>query len=448
MPALSEAFAYLGAAAPVLIGAAAWLATLALTVAVVLRVTAGPRAAARAGDPGVDSGEPPGPKAVENLIVAVAALVIAGIAFVISFESVSTMAHGWANCQVPAPGAEPVCTGPMVWQRWPWALPIAIDLSIVAFDYIDLWLIRRRQELSWLRFVPRIAVVGTIILNVISAEAWGDRFAHALLLFNYAVLAHVLRHAIEAKRSGGRAARVDLWQWLLAPRSAYRTWRIMRLEKLSWEAATAAARQRALIRFWLIESHRPAGKVEGSNPHRVAVWLRARFSRGWSYVPADLRVRFRMREFEALGKVAKEIAARLASGVEDAGNGVAAPAGNGVAGVVVDPVSGGVPAVSVSDNGSVDAGNVLLLGRPSGAEWRAAAETLAVAEASNPEVVARGRAVAEALAGYIEAHGKVPSNADLGRLVGLSHTSAGNYKKKLRGYFEAGDEAPEAVGEG
>lgn len=429
-------------AVPVLVGGAVWLASLAGAVVVVHRAYRRHRAAPP------DAGQADGPRMVENLIVAITALVIAGIAFVISFESVSTMAHSWAECAVPQGSSVEVCMGPQVWQRWPWALPIAVDLSIVGFDYLDLWLIRRSQELSWLRFVPRLAVVGTIVLNVISAHEWGDRFAHALLLFNYAVLAHVLRHAIETKRTGGRVARVDMWQWTLAPRAAYRTWRIMRLEKLSWEAATAASKQRALIRFWLVEHYRAEYTATGKLLTRVPVRFRAVTTRGWSYVPAELQARFRMGEYAALGKVAGDIAARVAVVPVGVGNGVAGSDSNPVAGRVADGVSGSGPAVSADSNPSGFGAEVLLLGRPSGVEWVAAAERLAVAEAGNPEGVARARQVAAAVAELIEADGKLPSNAQVGKRLNISHTSAGNYKRKLREYFEVPVGESEAVGEG
>lgn len=434
----SEVLSYL-AGGPWIVGAA-WMATIAVAVEATRRM-------AQRRTRGADDTQDGRPRTVENLIVAVAALLIAGIAFAISFESVSTTAHGWAECTIPQGGTVEVCTGSVVWQRWPWALPLAVDLSIVAFDYIDLWLIRRGQELTWLRFVPRLAVVGTIFLNVISASTWGDRVAHALLLFNYAVLAHVLRHAIETKRNGERASRVDIWQWTLAPRVAYRTWRIMRLEKLSWEAATAANNQRALTRFWLIEHYRAEFKRPEKRAARVAAGVRAARTRGWSYVPPELQARFKMRDFDALGKVARDIAARVAVVPVEAGNAVAAGSNTPVAGSVAEQVSGPAPAVSGGSNVGGPGGTLVLLERVSAEDWRAAAATLAATGGHSAQKVATATRVAAAVAAVLEAEGREPSNVDLGEAVGLSHTAAGQYRKLLRGHLPRAGEEREAVGD-
>jgi hypothetical protein len=375
-----------------------------------------------------------------HLAMALGGLVIAGIGFAISFESVSATAHGWAQCDPSGT----VCTGSAVWQHWPWALPLGIDSSIIILDGLDLGLVRLRKELAWLRLVPRGMVAVTIFLNVLSATTWGDRVAHAALIFNYAVVAHVLRHAIETEENGGRTARVDAWQWVLAPRAAYWTWRTMRLQRVSWEAATAADHQRALTRFWLIEHYRKEWKPPAGRCARVAAGLRAVWTRGWSRVPAELRVRFRLGDYEALGRVAKDIAARVAEGPGERGNGVAGAGNGGVAGSVAGRVSGVQPAVSGDGNGVGSGGTVVLLGRVETPDWMAAAETLAVSEPGNPDKVATARRVAGALCDAVAGGQREPSNAVLGGMVGLSHTSAGNYKKVLRRYLPG---AADGVGE-
>jgi hypothetical protein len=424
MPTSSDLFSLVSSRALL---ALFWLTTV-LAAAYVTR-----RRVRRARD---DAGERTPNRWFENAAVIVAGLFLAGIGFAISFESVTETARGWADCVPSAPGSvELVCTGSKVWQRWPWALPLGIDSSILILDGIDLWLVRRRKPLSWLRLVPRGMVGVTIFLNVQGTMAFGDRVAHAALILNYAVVAHVLRHSIESEERDGRPDRVDVWQWLLKPRTAYGTWAIMRLEKLPWAAADTARRQRALIRFWLVEKHRPTEPGVGKLPARLLRWLRGVWSRGWSYVPADLRVQFKLGEYAALGRVAGQIAAAVAAESAVAGNRVAGPSGAGVAEPVADPVSGSRPAGSVNGNGGGDGVVVGLLARPVSHCWADAALLLAAVDGVSEQKAATALRVADALDAATLPSGGMPSNKELERLTGISHTTCGKYKRELERYL-------------
>jgi hypothetical protein len=393
-----------------------------------------------------DAGEPSPNRWFENAAVIVAGLFLAGIGFAISFESVTETARGWAACGPSEANAlVEVCRGSKVWQRWPWALPLGIDSSILILDGIDLWLVRRRKPLSWLRLVPRGMVGVTIFLNVQGTMAFGDRVAHAALILNYAVVAHVLRHSIESEERDGRPDRVDVWQWLLKPRTAYGTWAIMRLEKLPWAEADSARRQRALTRFWLVEKYRPTGPGAGNLLARLLRWLRGVWSRGWCYVPADLRVQFKLGEYAALGRVAAQIAATVAAGSATGGNPVAGSPGGGVAGPVAGPVSGPRPAGSVNGNGNGNEPVSGLLRRPVSHCWTDAALLLAAVDGVSVQKAATVLKVAEALDAATSPSGGLPSNKDLERRTGISHTTCGKYKKELELYL--GESPAPGVGE-
>lgn len=401
----------------------AWLATVLVAVWVTRR-----RTQRRAPD------APPSHLA-ENVVVVLAGLFLAGIGFAISFESVTETARKWAECGPEFGNAPDVCTGSQVWVKWPWALPLGIDSSILILDGIDLWLIRRKKELTWLRLVPRGMVGVTIFLNIQGNMAFGDRVAHAALILNYAVIAHVFRHSVEAEEQAGRRDRVDIWQWLLAPRTAYRTWSIMRLEKLSWADADTARRQRALIRFWLVEKHRPVGPVAGKRSTRFPRWLRSVWTRGWCHVPADLRVQFKLGEYAALGRVAAQIAASVAADSPEAGNGVAGVAAGPVAGPVAGGVSVSGPGVSVNGNGHGAGGSVRLLERTVSTCWTDAALLLAAVDGVSEQKAATALKVAEALDAEVSRSGRVASNQDLARATAISHTTCGKYKKELELYL-------------
>ncbi|MFD4241838.1 DUF2637 domain-containing protein [Streptomyces sp. NPDC058525] len=121
-----------------------------------------------------------------------------------------------------------------------WILPTAIDIGIPAFTGANLFLIRKKMPLVWVRFVPWAGTLTTCYLNITAAhvqtpeELTAARIAHAVLPMMWVVLSEVAAHAYASfigAVTGKRMDKIRASRWFLAFPSTFALWRRMVL----WE---------------------------------------------------------------------------------------------------------------------------------------------------------------------------------------------------------------------
>ncbi|MDJ0347145.1 DUF2637 domain-containing protein [Streptomyces sp. H10-C2] len=198
-------------------------------------------------DPGTDTNDNPAttpklrgfmwPVAVVGLV---GGLLVAGIGFALSYDTLRGAAVGW--------GFGPTAAA------W---FPIGIDGAIVAFFAIDLWLAYRKTPKALLRIAAHGMTLATIALNAGAGHGsvWADPWrtlAHAAMPVVFVIAVDAVRHAITRKAAlesgvGTLTAR----QWLLAPISTWNVWRDATITPCSYDAARTARRERLIYRVWL-----------------------------------------------------------------------------------------------------------------------------------------------------------------------------------------------------
>lgn len=165
--------------------------------------------------------------------VGLAALALALLGFVASFQAVSTAVR-------PSFG------------DLAWTVPLGADLGILVFSALDLLLAGLNMPVPWLRAVPIGLTAGTVWLNVAAGHTLTGKIAHALMPALWVVFVEVARHAVRTRAglaAGTRMDRIRASRWLLAPRSTLLLWRRMVLwEVTDYRAALQLERDR-LIRI-------------------------------------------------------------------------------------------------------------------------------------------------------------------------------------------------------
>lgn len=124
-------------------------------------------------------------------------------------------------------------------RRWfgelAWVVPAAVDLSIIVFTLLDIFLARRNRRIPWLRYIPWVMTAATIYLNVTAYHVLEAQVAHAVLpslwvVFSEAI-ARIMRERAEDEEPVTRT--VPLIRWVCAPVATLTLWRAMQLWKIS-----------------------------------------------------------------------------------------------------------------------------------------------------------------------------------------------------------------------
>lgn len=200
-----------------------------------------------------------------GLVLAPPALTLGGFGFVISFETVvARMASTFGERA--------------------WMVPIGVDLGILVFAGVHIWLAAIGMRMGWLRLVPWLLTAATILLNATShVTDIATVGAHTVLPLLWVIVCEVIAHLVAVRtgmRRGERSDPIPLIRWLIDPWNTLLLWRNMRLWGIrSYKRATALERERLLVRTRLRE-----------------VFPRRPWNRWTASVPPMLLTRYRLRE--------------------------------------------------------------------------------------------------------------------------------------------------------
>lgn len=107
------------------------------------------------------------------------------------------------------------------WGHAPWMLPAGVDLSILVFSIINLLLIKFQKPMGWVKWVPRLGTVVTIVLNWSAGVTIQSQIGHAALAGLWVVLTEVVAHlyAAQIDQLHGRATmeRIRFGRWIAHP---------------------------------------------------------------------------------------------------------------------------------------------------------------------------------------------------------------------------------------
>ncbi|THV40573.1 DUF2637 domain-containing protein [Glycomyces buryatensis] len=184
------------------------------------------------------------------------ALGVAG--FAVSFLTVEEKARSWSP------------------EGYAWLFPTGIDLGIITFTLLDIFLARRGKRIPWLRYVPWGLTIATIYLNVTAYTALEAQIAHAVLPSLWVVFTEAIARImkLKAKEEATTTRTVPLIRWACAPIATFILWRAMQL--------------------WAIDSYEDALKREEERQLAKAV-MKAEFGSVRGAKP-ELRVRYRQRK--------------------------------------------------------------------------------------------------------------------------------------------------------
>lgn len=134
-----------------------------------------------------------------------------------------------------------------------WSVPVGIDIGILAFTSLDLWMAKDGIRTRWLRLIPWALIGVTIYLNVQGEHDPKGRVGHAALPLLWVVAvevgAHVVRHRAGLAGKGDQMDKVRSSRWVLAPLSTATMRRHMILdEQQSYPKAVDKDVDRRVIR--------------------------------------------------------------------------------------------------------------------------------------------------------------------------------------------------------
>ncbi|MEW2467893.1 DUF2637 domain-containing protein [Streptomyces sp. NPDC046994] len=121
------------------------------------------------------------------------------------------------------------------WGEYAWMLPVGVDLGILTFSIVNLLLVKAEKPLAWVKWVPRVLTIVTIILNWSTGATLQGKLGHAALAALWVVLSEIAAHLYAAHigRLKGRRQmeRIRFSRWVYQPVSSFRVNRLMK----SWE---------------------------------------------------------------------------------------------------------------------------------------------------------------------------------------------------------------------
>jgi hypothetical protein len=194
-----------------------------------------------------------------------------------------------------------------------WALPVLIDVGILAFTALDLRMTAQQARSGAVRLFPWFLNGTTVYLNAVEQPTWAGRIAHGAppILWIAAVEAAAMmvhRHVAGPKVTPDR---VPVALWLLAPGPTLLFWRRMRKQGIT-----------SYAQAWERDKHR----------RLVRARLRREFGRwAWRWsAPEEQLELFKLGELVAIDVDteigASPLPARRAQSIDDAGDATATPA--------------------------------------------------------------------------------------------------------------------------
>ncbi|MFH9426373.1 DUF2637 domain-containing protein [Streptomyces sp. NPDC017529] len=156
--------------------------------------------------------------------------------------------------------AAPASAGGWGWGDYAWMLPVGVDLGILTFSIVNLLLVKAEKPLAWVKWVPRLLTIVTIVLNWSTGATLEGKLGHAALAALWVVLSEIAAHLYAAhigRLKGQRhMERIRLSRWLYQPVSTARIHRLMKTwEITSYNEALERDRQRMVYRSGLREKH-------------------------------------------------------------------------------------------------------------------------------------------------------------------------------------------------
>ncbi|MEV4872858.1 DUF2637 domain-containing protein [Streptomyces syringium] len=194
--------------------------------------------------------------------------------------------------------AAPAAAGGWGWGDYAWMLPVGVDLGILTFSIVNLLLVKAEKPLAWVKWVPRLLTIVTVVLNWQTGATTEGKIGHAALAALWVVLSEIAAHLYAAHigRLKGRTQmeRIRLSRWFYKPVSTARVNRLMKSwEITSYEEALERDRQRLVY----------------------CSGLREEFGRFWRFRAPEARLRplrlvgFGMTVEDALGEPERQAAA-------------------------------------------------------------------------------------------------------------------------------------------
>ncbi|MFC8454217.1 DUF2637 domain-containing protein [Kitasatospora sp. NPDC057223] len=183
-------------------------------------------------------------------------LAVVGVLLAVGVSTIGLVASYNA---VEAKAAAPVAEGGWGWEQ-PWMLPVAVDLSILAFGIVNLLLIRAEREAGWVKWVPRALTALTIWLNWEAGASGTAAAGHAGLAALWVVFSEIAAHLyaghIGRLKGRRRMEGVRASRWLLSPWSTAAVARQMKLwEITSYDQALELHKQRKVYAEMLTQRY-------------------------------------------------------------------------------------------------------------------------------------------------------------------------------------------------
>ncbi|WP_438490724.1 DUF2637 domain-containing protein [Streptomyces sp. S186] len=199
------------------------------------------------GEPGTQKAQPTRESQVIEWSRGEKWLLAAGVA---SGVGVGTLGLASSYRALERKAAATAARGGWGWGEYAWMLPIGVDLGILTFSIVNLLLVKAEKPLAWVKWVPRVLTIVTIVLNWSTGATLPGKLGHAALAALWVALSEIAAqlYAAHIGRLKGRRQmeRIRVSRWLYQPVSSFRVNRLMK----SWEITSyqeALERDRELM---------------------------------------------------------------------------------------------------------------------------------------------------------------------------------------------------------
>lgn len=162
------------------------------------------------------------------------------------------------------------------WTEHPWMLPVAADVSIIAFGLGHLFLIRMERPAWWVRLLPVGLTIFTIWLNWGTGDNVGGRVSHAGVVIVWVGFTEYVAHlygAHIARLKGTVRDTVPVRRWILQPYGTAIITRQMALWDLTYSQALELHRQRKVYVKRLTQRHGKKWRKEATADELLPVGL-------------------------------------------------------------------------------------------------------------------------------------------------------------------------------
>ena len=162
------------------------------------------------------------------------------------------------------------------WAEHAWMLPVAVDVSIIAYGLGHLLLIRFERPAAWVRLLPVGLTALTIWLNWNSGDNIGGKVSHAGVVIVWVGFTEYVAHlygAHIARLKGTVRDTVPVRRWILQPYGTAVITRQMALWELTYSQALELHRQRKVYVKRLTQRHGKKWRTEASADELLPVGL-------------------------------------------------------------------------------------------------------------------------------------------------------------------------------